>query len=301
MQDLFLINPGSGHKRDPATTEALIREAYWAAGQPVRIEPIDFARLDEVLAQAIRQGTQHIFAVGGDGTVNAVGTRLIGQPVSFGVIPHGSGNGFARNLGYSIQPRIAARQALDAHVMRADTGRFDGRPFLNVAGVGLDAEVAWQFSMAGSRGFVPYAISSAQGLMSYRGEDYTLTIDGEVHHFTGIIGVVIANGTQWGYDAKVSTEARLSDGLLDLLVVRRFPLIKAGMMVGKMFSGRFQRSRYVEVFRMRHLRIERAAAGPAQIDGEPIEAGATIEVSVQPGSLSLLLPSTLTEQKIQSL
>ncbi|RMG72340.1 MAG: hypothetical protein D6722_05575 [Bacteroidetes bacterium] len=301
MQDLYLINPGSGHKRKPEETESLIREAYRSAGRGVRVEPIDFARLDALIARAIAQGTEHIFAVGGDGTVNAIGTRLIGRPVHFGIIPHGSGNGYARNLGFSIRPRIAAQQALGAHPMRVDTGLFDGRPFLNVAGVGLDAEITRQFARGNSRGFVPYAVNSAQGLLSYRGADYRLTIDGENHDFTDILGVVIANGTQWGYDAKVSTEARLADGLLDLLVVRKFPLIKAGAMVGKMFRGRFHRSRYVEVFRFRELLIERAAPGPAQIDGEPLEAGARLSVKVQPASLSVLLPGTLTEAKIQTL
>ncbi|GAB4423562.1 MAG: diacylglycerol kinase family lipid kinase [Bacteroidia bacterium] len=299
MGHLFLINPASGHRRDSARTERLIQTTF--AGTPVRVEPIDFARLDTQLQAARQQGLDHIFAVGGDGTVNAVGTRLAGTDTCFGVVPHGSGNGYARNLGYSIHPGLALRQARTARPIWADTGRFAGVPFLNVAGVGLDATVAHAYAQGKQRGFLPYALNAARGLMQFRSEDYTLHIDGVQRTFHDILGVLIANGTQWGYDARITTEARLSDGLLDILVVRKFPLIEAGLVVGRLFSGQFQDSRYVEGFRARHLVIERAAPGYAQIDGEPIEAGARIEVEIIPHSLRLLLPGTLTEAKAQSI
>ena len=215
--------------------------------------------------------------------------------------PKGSGNGYARNIGFSIRTRLAISQSLQAQSKKVDTGIFAGIPFLNVAGVGLDAEVAYQFSLGNRRGFVPYAKRSAEGLIGVEGENYELILDGVSYEFEDIIAIVIANGTQWGYDAKVSTDARLTDGLFDIMIIRKFPILKAGLLLQKLFSGKFQNSRYVEGFQAKEILISRAQAGPAQIDGEPIQAGKEITVSLQAQSLNLLLPGTLTPEKIQSI
>ncbi|MEM7372238.1 MAG: diacylglycerol kinase family protein [Bacteroidota bacterium] len=301
MSSLFLINPASGRKQNAAATQALIEDVYAKEKQEVHTQFIDFETLDQTLDQAIEQGIQNIYAVGGDGTVNAVGTRLIHKPVNFGVIPKGSGNGYARNIGFSIRTKLAITQSLSAQVIKVDTGEFSGIPFLNVAGIGLDAEVAYQFSLGDKRGFVPYVKRSAEGLIAMETEDYVLELDGKRYEFSEILGIVVANGTQWGYDVKISTNARLTDGLFDVLVVKKFPILKAGLMVKKLFSGKFQNSRYVEEFQAKKLTIRRKMSGAAQVDGEPIQVGDEIGVCLRPQSLNLLLPGTLTPEKIQSI
>lgn len=294
---LFLVNPASGRRRNKQNVGEIIRQAYEKEGRPYVIEEIDFARLDETLAIAQAQGFKRVFAVGGDGTVNAIGTRLIGKPMEFGVIPKGSGNGYARNIGVSVRPRLAVQQTLDAVPKLVDTGIFDGKSFLNVAGVGLDAEVAMAFSQGDARGFVPYARNTAEQLLAKRSNHFRLTLDGAVQEFDEVIGIVIANGTQWGYDVKAHASASITDGWLDVMVVHKFPLIHAGAVVAKMLQGRFQDSRFVKVFQVKELVIERESAGYAQIDGEPLEAGARLEASIVPASLNLLLPGTLTPEK----
>lgn len=301
MQDLFLINPGSGKKRNPDELADIIHERYRKAGRAVETQVIDFQRIDEVLTKAESRGRQHIYAVGGDGTVNAVGTRLIHRKMKFGVIPQGSGNGFARNLGFSTNFRLAITQSLNTEYVKVDTARFNGTPFLNVAGVGLDAVVADIFSNKKKRGFGPYVESSAEGLLTYRAEPYRLTVDEDVYELENIIGLAVANGTQWGYDAKISPRASLTDGMLDVIIVERFPLINAGSLLRRLFSGRIDRSRYVKVLQGKRIRIERTAAGSAQVDGEPFQAGREIQIDVVPQSLNLVVPSTLTKEKKHTL
>lgn len=301
MRTLFLINPHSGRKQNAEAVERIIHEVYSQEGAPVETQFIDFSRLDEDLQQAIDRGVEHVFAVGGDGTVNAIGTRLIGKPAKFGVIPNGSGNGYARNLGFSTNPRLAISQSLSAWSIRVDTGTFNGIPFLNVAGVGLDAEVAHHFSMGKNRGFVPYAKSSTKSLLSYEPESYRILLDGVSYVREDIMGIAIANGTQWGYDAKISPHASLRDGLLDVIIVKKFPIIDAASIVRRLFNGKIKRSRYVEVFQAKRIDIHRETEGTAQIDGEPIRAGADIQIETVQQSLEILLPNTLTPGKIDSL
>ncbi|MEL6252046.1 MAG: diacylglycerol kinase family protein [Bacteroidota bacterium] len=298
---LFLINPGSGKRNDADQVENLIADIYQKAGKRVQSLRIDFGRLDDQLEDAITSGVKNIYAVGGDGTVNAIGSRLVGKAVNFGVIPNGSGNGYARNLGYSIKTRLAIQQSLNSWAIKVDTGLFNDRIFLNVAGIGLDGEVARIFDEGGQRGFRPYVKSSAEGLRSYQAEDVKMILDGEEMEFSELYGIAIANGKQWGYDAKVSPQSSITDGLLDILVVKKFPLLKVGLVVSRLFNGKFERSKYVEVFQGKSLKIIRQEAGIAQIDGEPFESLAEINVSIKEKSLNVLLPGTLTEQKVQSL
>lgn len=301
MRTLFLINPGAGKKQHAATVERIILSVYEQACQPVKVQFVDFARLDEDLAEAIEGGIENIFAVGGDGTVNAIGTRLIGKPVKFGVIPKGSGNGYARHLGFSTNTHLAISQSLTAWSIHVDTGRFNDIPFLNVAGVGLDAEVAHHFSLGKRRGFMTYARSSTHSLLSYHPETYHIILDSVPYIRENIMGIAIANGTQWGYDAKISPHARLRDGLLDVIVVKKFPFIDAASIVRRLFSGQIKQSRYVEVFQARCIDIHRQAGGPAQVDGEPLVTSADIRIELVEKSLEILLPNTLTPGKIETL
>jgi diacylglycerol kinase (ATP) len=301
MSTLFLINPGSGRKRDSENTADLIHKTYQKANCEVWVELIDFQRLDETLAEAEKRGICNVYAVGGDGTVNAIGSRLRNKSMRLGIIPRGSGNGFARNLGFSVNVKLAIRQSLAPRSLLVDTGLLNDIPFLNVAGVGLDAEVARLFSMGKQRGFAPYVKSTTEGLLKYQPRDYQVAIDGETHYFEQIVGIIIANGTQWGYDATITPHASLNDGFLDVLVVHKFPLVKVGLIVSKMFRGRFPDSNYASVFQAKEIDIFRQEAGPAQVDGEPFEAKPNLSIRILERSLHLLLPNTLTPEKIQSL
>ncbi|MEO1450047.1 MAG: hypothetical protein AAFV07_11000, partial [Bacteroidota bacterium] len=138
---------------------------------------------------------------------------------------------------------------------------------------------------------------TAEQLFAKKSLTYQLTLDGQKETFEDVIGIVLANGTQWGYDVKAHASASITDGWLDVMVVHKFPLIQAGSIVAKMFKGRFQNSRYVKVFQVKKIIIERESPGFAQIDGEPMEAGARIEAHIVPASLNLLLPGTLTPEK----
>ncbi len=301
MPSLFLINPGAGRPRNLATLERKIMQVYGAAKREVEVKTIDFSQLDNLLEQAAAKGTRRIFAVGGDGTVNAVGSRLIGTSIHFGIIPLGSGNGYARNAGFSIKTDLAIAQSLNAKTLLVDTGQFAGYPFLNVCGVGLDAQVAKIFAQNGRRGLRPYIQSTADAILHMKAAHYGIVLDGESHSFPNCFGVVVANGQQWGYDAKVSGKASITDGAFDIMVVKKFSMVQAGILVSRMFNGTLAGSSMVTMFRGREVTIQRDAEGPIQVDGEPLQAASILQVSLQPQSLHLLIPNTLTTDRINRL
>lgn len=301
MPTLFLLNPGAGKPKDLDALARRIETVYQEAGRRCQVEHIHFPSLDETLLRARQEGIRRVFAVGGDGTVNAIGTRLIGTDVHFGVIPMGSGNGFARNLGFSIKPSLAIRQSLDAKTLLADTGSFGGYAFLNVAGVGLDAEISRTFARAGRRGFRPYVSSTIQALLHLQPQTYRLTIDNHTTTFPDSFGVVVANGAQWGYEAKVTRNSSIADGSLDIMVIRKFSVLKAGVMVSRMFNGTLAADPDVTFLRGNRLVLERDEPGSLQVDGEALEGGTSLEAFLRPQSLHLLLPNTLTRDRINRL
>lgn len=301
MSSLFLLNPGSGKRKDIASISETIRQIYQEADQEVFVEEINFDTLSMTLQHAEQRGVRRVFAVGGDGTVNAVGSRLIDTSMHFGIIPLGSGNGYARNLGISVKTQLAIRQTLDAKTLLADTGVFADQPFLNVAGFGLDSEVAKNFALREKRGFRPYAISTFQAVRSLKPQKIELIIDGVQHEFRDVFGVVIALGGQWGYDAKVGRNVSLTDGLFDILVVRAFPFIQAGLMVSRMFNGTLKGSRNIIPFQGKEVSITREFPGSIQIDGEPGQFGEVLNARIIPQNLHILVPNTLSQTKISRL
>ena len=108
----------------------------------------------QLAAVAANRGARLVLAWGGDGTINEVACALAYHDVPLGIIPAGSGNGLARELGVALKPETAIAEALKAEPRRIDTGDLDGRLFVNIAGIGFDAHVAAQFNDPRTRGEV---------------------------------------------------------------------------------------------------------------------------------------------------
>lgn len=298
---LFLVNPASGKRHNPDTIRAEILAMYAEAGRDVLVQPIDFTRLSETLNTAESSGIQRVFAVGGDGTVNGVGQQMIGRKMAFGVIPTGSGNGYARNIGFSVRTPLAIRQSLDTKIISVDTGYLNDVPFLNVAGIGAEADVLQIFAKMHRRGFLPYLKGSLQTLLNMRTFSCRIEIDGQVLFREEVVSVVAANGAQWGYDVHITPQARLTDGYLNVLVVRKFPVVEAVTMVPKMLLGDLAQARYVEAFQARYVRVETDGTPNAQVDGEFVTGTNPMEIQVYPASLQLLVPATLTDARLAQL
>ncbi len=303
MITLFLINPYSAKikKKGFEKIADLISKSYDSAGEAVVIRKLDFDKLDEWVAQAASENITRIFAVGGDGTANAVAVKLIGTKLGFGVIPMGSGNGFARTLGFSTHFRLAIKQSIKPHCILADTGFFENHQFINVAGVGADTEVVALFRFSKRRGILPYIYYATKVFFSYPILEVELYADGKKISIDKPWSVTVMNGTQWGYDAKISPEASLTDGELELIIMKKIPIWHIFQQIFMLFNSTVQYSAYLKIIPCSEVIIKRKQAGAAQIDGEYIEAGETIKAGVREKSLYLLLPSTLTPDKKASI
>jgi YegS/Rv2252/BmrU family lipid kinase len=245
--------------------------------------------------EAAAAGFDIVLSIGGDGTANEVAWGLLGSETALGLVPMGSGNGLARTLGIPLDPTRAVETLAHAVRRKMDVGMVNGRPFLNVAGAGFDAQVGADFHAhglrGGRRGVMTYVRLSLLRTWSYRAEQWRLSAgDGE---FEGrALVVAFVNGRQYGGGAVVAPGARLDDGLLDVVVIEDAPPLEMAWNSTRLFLGGIEKFRRYRHFPARVAVLEGAGAPFVHHrDGEPEDEGGRLEVSVQPLALGILVPA----------
>ena len=240
----------------------------------------------ELAAGAVARGARLVVAWGGDGTVNEVASALAFTRAALAIVPSGSGNGLARELGIARQPDRAILQAVAATPRPIDAGELGGRMFFSVAGVGFDAHVAACFDrdLGGRRGLVGYARITMRELFSYRAGDYR--ISGDVQRVARrAILVTLANSAQFGNGARIAPAARVDDGQLDLVVFEESSRMATVCGLPRLFTGGAGRLRGVSIQHVGAVTIESDSPMTFHVDGEPAAGPARIDARVLPGAL----------------
>jgi YegS/Rv2252/BmrU family lipid kinase len=287
VSTVIIINPISGgaSPREARARAQLALAVVDAHGDPVEVlmtEAVGHAR--ELAKAAVRRGARLVLAWGGDGTINEVVSALAFDDVPLGIVPAGSGNGLARELGVHSRPERAIADALQAVPRAMDLGEIDGRLFANVAGIGFDAHIASRFATATRRGFVGYAGITVRALRSYAPQHYRISIDGVETSHRAIL-VTIANSAQFGNNARIAPGARVDDGELDLVVVEERSRIATICQVPRLFNGTANRIRGCTIRRIRAVTIESEQPMAYHVDGEPIAGGTRLKARIHPGAL----------------
>ena len=286
MKVLFVVNRRSGVRRRRGIT-AIIRETCpWDYGiaESERKEDLDW-----ILDEAVKSAVDVAFAVGGDGTVHEVAKRLIGRNVALGILPTGSGNGFARHIGLPMDPRASVPACAAGRIAQIDTATVNGIPFIGTMGIGFDAWVAEQFAASAVRGLRTYAMIAARGFLGYRATEYDIAIDGKEQRRRALI-VAIGNASQYGNNARIAPLASLQDGLLDVVVIDRLSPLAIPSAGLRLFRGTLDRAKGVAMTQGRQIVIRRPEPGPAHLDGEPLSLPDALTIEIVPLSLRVLLP-----------
>jgi diacylglycerol kinase (ATP) len=247
----------------------------------------------EIAQNAIHRGMSTVVAWGGDGTMNEVGTAVAFTGASMALVPSGSGNGLARELGIPFEPAAALRIALNGAERTIDAGEVDGRLFFNVAGIGLDARVAHRFAVDGleKRGFVRYVGITLRELAAYQPDRLTVTTS--TASTTGpMMLVAIANGRQYGNGALIAPRARLDDGRLDVVTIEARSLVRASMELPFVFMGIIDRLPGVTIRTAEAVEVAAPHPMVYHLDGEPIAGMLGISASVRAGALKVKVPGS---------
>ncbi len=292
---MVIVNPISGvggragRSAELERSVSAVLSARRIDGQVWLTEAPGHAR--ELAAGAVADGVRTVVAWGGDGTVNEVAAALAFTSTRLGIVPVGSGNGLARCLRIPLTPAAALDVAVGDRDMAIDVGEFDGRRFVNVAGVGLDAAIAHRFAADGMerRGLRRYVELAIREILSYRAASYSVIADGDVLKAEPFL-LTLANGTQFGNGAVIAADARTDDGYLDLVIAAtRSPLV--GLLQAPMvFMGGLTRLPGVTTRLVTDVTLTSDEPIRYHVDGEPGVGGTTVHVVVHPGVLRVMIP-----------
>jgi diacylglycerol kinase (ATP) len=241
---VFIINPIAGVKGKKKLEKKIDQFFLGKNYELIKLYTAYPSHALELAEQAVKEEPSIIVAAGGDGTINEIARALINTGIPLGVIPLGSGNGFARHFNLPFNITKALKLLLTGTKLSVDVGYMNGRPFFCTAGIGFDAEIGYYYRDYNHRGFVAYALSFARVFSWYKSKEYILEIDGEKLNFKAFF-ITIANISQFGYNFFVAPHASTLDGAFDVVVVKRFPKWKASFIAFRSFFGTIDNSQYV--------------------------------------------------------
>lgn len=284
----FIVNPVSGTKTKNRITK-LIRELLNKELFSPTVVTTEYAGHATQLAQQFAlEGYYAVIAVGGDGTINEVGKGLCGTNTALGIIPNGSGNGFARHLEISTRMNRAVEMLNNSEVISVDYCTVNDIPFFSTFGVGFDALVAKDFSNT-SRGLKGYIESILKDIFQYKPEQYHLQGEG-IDLTTSAFLINFANASQWGYDACIAPKASLQDGWMDVAIVSEFPLIKAPELAWQLFTKSIDENHYMHTIRAKEIMLEREnESSPVHIDGTPTQMAKDLHIKIVEDGLKVLV------------
>lgn len=284
---LFVINPISGGKKKTAFNKQVLETLNLELFNPTFKQTTGPNHAYELGKMAIEEGYDAVVAVGGDGTINELGSALVDSNVPLGIVPEGSGNGLALYLGIPMNETAAIRRLNRFESVEVDSGVINGRPFFNIAGTGFDATVSDRFANASVRGPIGYLRSIVNVLSNYKPCKYTLDIDGQRYEREAFM-ISVANSPQYGNNAYIAPNASVNDGWLDVCIVHKFPLYTLPMMVFHLFNKSAHQSEYVEIIRGQNIVIQREDNGPVHVDGEPFNLEGDLAIAIKPNSLKII-------------
>lgn len=296
---LVIINPIAG-VRPKDEIPAVIREVFTEdSGCDVDIRFTEYAGHASVLArEAVENGVDTIVAIGGDGTINETARCLVGSQVKFGIVPMGSGNGLARHMQIPLDITRALECILEGHAELVDYGTVNDHIFFCTAGIGFDARVSAKFAELGARGPINYLRSFVSLLGDYQPATYEIfTDDGEVKEKAFMIA--IGNASQWGNNAFITPHASMQDGLLDVSLVKPFPIIMVPHMAIQLFTKSLDTNPNILSFRSSHLRIVMPQPDVVHVDGEPMQMGGELDIQTHVGQLRIICPENPTTNVLE--
>ncbi len=286
---IFIINPRSGVSKKK-NLPPVIEKTIDAAKFDYEIIFTDHrGHATQIAKEAIKNGIDIIAVAGGDGSLNEVARVLLNSPVILAALPMGSGNGLARHLKIPVNAVKAIKLINAGKTDKIDVGRINDKIFISNTGLGFVSSVVDTFHEEVRRGFFAYSTHTLRNIFGYKSKSYSLQIDRQ--HIKGKFFMLnFANSNQFGYQAKIAPQADVKDGKLEVVMVKKFPFVLFPVLMLKLFTNSIKNSRYIKILRADKASVKFEGQQSVQIDGEPNVENNSIELSVSPLTLNIIVP-----------
>ncbi len=292
---LYIINPIAG-TRTKKDLQAFIEKETAARNIHYTIFPSvasgDYSFLIPVIEE---EKITDVVIAGGDGTVSQVINSLKNCNVNFGLIPCGSGNGLALAAGISKEPAKALQIIFTGTPVVTDGFYINKHFSCMLTGIGFDAKVAHEFSQQTTRGLKTYASLVSKNFFSAKPYNFEIESNGMKFNSEAFF-ISIANSNQFGNNVTIAPKALLSDGLLDIVIVKKSakPMLLVNLikqiMIGKLKQIESSLESPIIYFQTKKIVIKNIDAAPMHIDGDPAETPEELVVKIDPGCFKLIQP-----------
>ncbi len=271
---LFIINPNSGPKR----FNHLIRKIKKSDPELTCI-----VTKNETVKQVFETNLEKYKAfivVGGDGTVHEAARYLYNrEDKMLGVVPNGSGNGFAFELKFNKNIKSLLEDIHAGETLNLDVLEINDIECINIAGLGFDSYVAHRFNTRAIRGFLSYFFVTIKSLFEFKPFNATVLIEGR--EIKGCYQMIcFANNKQFGNNAFIVPHAKPNDGFFDIVLVKPFPFYFYPVFTLRMFLGQLSESKYVKYLKTAEEVTIKADSNEFHIDGEPVLFDGPINVKL---------------------
>lgn len=282
MNVAFIINPFSAKKNYQPFLDELSKKVE----NPLYLVSKSLQDTDDFIDEHWKDVDVFV-AVGGDGTISTVAKKLINSEKILAVFPAGSGNGFSRETHFSKNISLLLDKIKNEKFREIDTFTVNEHFSINVSGTGFDGKVVKEFEKT-NRGFKNYIKVSIETFFNYK----PITIrfsDSKFQSYNGTYLMVnVANTRQFGNNAYIAPMASKSDGLVDLVLVKKFPLTYSPFFAFRMFTKRLKDDDYVTYLPVSEVEFE-VNTRNWHIDGEFKKIKSPIHIKVLPKSLRILV------------
>lgn len=282
----FIVNPISGGKKVHQSIVKLIDSQLDKQAYLPKICYTEYAgHATKIAKEAVMSGVPTVVAIGGDGTVNEVGKALIHTKTALGIIPTGSGNGLARELGIPMKAAKAIESLNTPISKQIDVCYANDVPFFCTAGIGFDAHCANIFSKMKGRGLLNYVKVGFSEFWKYQplkcvfgANDYE------------VFSITFGNASQFGNNAYITPTAIIDDGLIDCTIISPPSTLQALPMIAQLFNGNIHSSELSENYRGTKFKVSTQQNLLIHYDGEPLQLNTKeLTISISEKSLRVIL------------
>ncbi len=285
LKILFIVNPGSG--ADDTDWQTVISEHF----QNSRHELHWFilkknTSCDEISRMVSDVSPDRVVSVGGDGTVKVAAQAIKGSQIPLGIIPAGSANGLAKELGISTDLPAALEVIMKGEELPIHLTMVNDEVCIHLSDIGFNAFVIKKFETGAHRGMLGYVKAAWKVLWQQPLMTVDLKIDGKPVVMKAAM-IVIANATKYGTGAHINPDGRLDDEFFEIVVVKKISFTEIFKMVVTHMPYDHTKT---QVFQVQSLEMKSRRKAHFQVDGEYLGKVNTVRASVMPAALRVMVP-----------
>lgn len=289
MKLLFIVNPGSGSDNTDFTT--VITDFFKALEHQFEIYELTKDCSTEQIKTAIDQAkATRVIAVGGDGTLKLVCELLKGTKTPIGIIPAGSANGMAKELGVPLDINEALDLAINGETKEIHAVVVNGELCIHLSDIGFNAYIVKKFDDLPQRGMWGYTKALWKALWSHHKMEVEFQIGKETIRSEAAM-VVIANATMYGTGVKINPDGQLDDDVFEVILVKKYSLME---IIKIRFTDLPFNPEKIESFQTKGLRIKTKHKAHFQVDGEYIGKVNTITAELLPAAITVVFKPVLS-------